>query len=156
MGDKKSPDVDAKIPMSKVKPFNPVIGRFIFVTFQFDGIHSWPECPIKEVSFLKNPHRHIFHGTLVKQVTHNDRDIEFIQLKREVLRFIHEHWFNDGNSLGSMSCEEMAGRLLDQFKAVMVIISEDGENGAVITHNTALFSFLLQQSFNRYIHREVS
>lgn len=144
MGDKKLPDVDVKNPMPKVKPPKPMIGKFIFITFQFDGVHSWPECPIDEVSFLKNPHRHIFHGTLVKQVTHNDRDIEFIQLKREVLRFIHEHWFDDGGTLGSMSCEEMAGRLLDRFKAVMVIISEDGENGAILTQNTVLSPFLLQ------------
>ena len=65
--------------------------RSIWVTFRKEGIHKYPaalEDPALatgdeyDVSFLGYPHRHIFHFKVRIQVTHNDRDIEFIQFKR--------------------------------------------------------------------------
>ena len=65
--------------------------RSIWVTFKKEGIHKYPaalEDPKLatgdhyDVSFLGYPHRHIFHFKVRIQVTHNDRDIEFIQFKR--------------------------------------------------------------------------
>ena len=65
--------------------------RSIWVTFRKEGIHKYPaalEDPDLatgdeyDVSFLGYPHRHIFHFKVRIQVTHNDRDIEFIQFKR--------------------------------------------------------------------------
>ena len=65
--------------------------RSIWVTFRKEGIHQYPaalEDPALatgdeyDVSFLGYPHRHIFHFKVRIQVTHNDRDIEFIQFKR--------------------------------------------------------------------------
>jgi len=62
--------------------------RNIWVTFKREGIHKYPaalEDPALatgdeyDVSFLGYPHRHIFHFKVMILVTHNDRDIEFIQ-----------------------------------------------------------------------------
>jgi hypothetical protein len=65
--------------------------RQIWVTFEKEGIHCYPAagtdptlCTAGEydVSFLANPHRHMFHFRVSIDVFHNDRDIEFIQFKR--------------------------------------------------------------------------
>ena len=65
--------------------------RSIWVTFQKEGIHKYPaalEDPKLatgdeyDVSFLGYPHRHTFYFKVQIQLTHNDRDIEFIQFKR--------------------------------------------------------------------------
>ena len=60
----------------------------IWVTFQKEGIHKYPAALTDptlatgdeyDVSFLGYPHRHTFHFKVWIQVTHNDRDIEFIR-----------------------------------------------------------------------------
>ncbi len=65
--------------------------RSIWVTFTKEGIHKYPAAlndpelatgDEYDVSFLGYPHRHTFHFKVQIQVTHNDRDIEFIQFKR--------------------------------------------------------------------------
>ena len=48
----------------------------IFVTFQKEGIHKYPNAP-DGVEFLQYPHRHMFHFRVEIDVFHNDRDIEF-------------------------------------------------------------------------------
>jgi len=84
--------------------------RMIWVTFQKEGIHKYPGADTDpslatgdeyDVSFLGYPHRHIFHFKVAIQVTHNDRDIEFIQFKRWL-----ENSFRDGvMQLDHKSCE---------------------------------------------------
>jgi len=54
--------------------------KSVVVTLQVEGVHYWEDCPIPEVAFLKNLHRHIFHIKAMKTVQHNDRDIEIIML----------------------------------------------------------------------------
>ena len=63
--------------------FNMKRQKFIFVTFQKEGIHCYPDAP-KGVEFLKHPHRHMFHFRVDIEVFHDDRDIEFILFKREL------------------------------------------------------------------------
>jgi hypothetical protein len=59
--------------------------RSIWITFQKEGIHAYPaaleEPRLADVSFLGYPHRHMFHFRVEIEVTHNNRDIEFIQFK---------------------------------------------------------------------------
>lgn len=107
--------------------------RTIWVTFQREGIHCYPDAP-EGVEFLKHPHRHIFHFTVEIEVTHCDRDIEFILFKREL-----EGLYADGTlQLDHKSCEMMAEDLWDYIKvkyperATTITVSEDGENGATI------------------------
>jgi hypothetical protein len=121
--------------------------RRIWVTFQKEGIHCYPAAATDpalatgdeyDVSFLGTPHRHIFHFRVWIDVVHNDRDIEFIQLKRWL-----ENLYKEGTlRLDYRSCEMMADDLYQQIaarypdRAVWIEVSEDGENGALIKYET--------------------
>lgn len=119
--------------------------RWIWVTFQKEGIHKYPaalEDPALatgdeyDVSFLGYPHRHKFHFRVAISVTHNDRDIEFIQFQR----WLENLYKEDVIQLDYKSCEMMSDDLFDQISAkypgrdVKIEISEDGENGATIEY----------------------
>jgi len=120
--------------------------RTIFVTFQKEGIHRYPAAATDpmlatgdeyDVSFLANPHRHIFHFRVAIDVFHNDRDIEFIQFKRWL-----ENLYKDAIlALDYKSCEMIADDLYVQIagrypgRNVTIEVSEDGENGCVIYYN---------------------
>lgn len=105
----------------------------IVLSFQFEGLHEWPDAPVRGEYYLKNIHRHLFKARCWKEVTHSDRDIEFIKFKREIYNFLIES--NGGNiiNFGHMSCEHIAEHLLQKFKLSKCEVLEDGENGAVIT-----------------------
>jgi len=119
--------------------------KMIWVTFRKEGIHKYPaalDAPELatgdeyDVSFLGYPHRHIFHFKVWINVTHNDRDIEFIQFKRWL-----EKLYNEGTmSLDYKSCEMMSDELHAQIIAkypgreVWIELSEDGENGSFIKY----------------------
>jgi hypothetical protein len=114
--------------------------RRIWITFQKEGIHAYPAAAsdpnLSDVSFLGHPHRHIFHFRVEIEVTHNDRDIEFIQFKRWC-----ENLYSGGTlELNSKSCEMMADDLYAQIgvnfpgRDVIIEVSEDGENGCKITY----------------------
>ena len=121
--------------------------KMIWVTFRKEGIHCYPaalEDPkLKtgdkyDVSFLGNPHRHIFHFRVWIGVTHNDRDIEFIQFKRWL-----EELYNGNQAvlqLDYKSCEMMSDDLYDTIskkypdREVWIEVSEDGENGSFIKY----------------------
>jgi len=126
--------------------------RQIWVTFRKEGIHRYPAaatdpklCTAGEydVSFLANPHRHIFHFRVSIDVFHNDRDIEFIQFKR----WLENLYSGNGSATGSIleldwkSCEMIADDLYIQIasqypnRCVTIEVSEDGENGCSITYN---------------------
>jgi hypothetical protein len=122
--------------------------RKIFVQFQKEGIHCYPAAATDpllntnneyNVSFLANPHRHIFHFRVSIDVFHNDRDIEFIQFKRWC-----ESLYNGSTSVLALdykSCEMIADDLYLQIaqrypnRCVIIEVSEDGENGCSITYN---------------------
>ncbi len=119
--------------------------KMIWVTFRKEGIHKYPAAlndpslatgDEYDVSFLGYPHRHIFHFKVWINVTHNDRDIEFIQFKRWL-----EKLYNEGTmSLDYKSCEMMSDELQAQIQAkypgreVWIEVSEDGENGSFIKY----------------------
>lgn len=106
------------------------LAKAVVLTTSFPAIHAWPDCTIKEVSFLKTPHRHIFHVTMKFPVNHNDRDIEFLDKKQAVDMHIDELYrYRD---LGKRSCEDIAEELLLTFEAVFVSVFEDNENGAEV------------------------
>jgi len=87
-----------------------------------------------DVSFLGTPHRHIFHFKVYIAVTHDDRDIEFIQFKRWL-----EKCYSDGTlELNHKSCEMIARELNATITArypgreTWIDVSEDGENGCFL------------------------
>lgn len=127
---------DSQITITKTK-------SFIWVTFQKEGIHRYPAAGTDpklatgdwlDVSFLATPHRHIFHFRVEMEVFHDDRDVEFIQLKR-----ILENWYSEKTlSVDYKSCEMIAKDLYDKIivkwpgRDIRIEVSEDGENGCRI------------------------
>lgn len=121
--------------------------KMIWVTFRKEGIHKYPAALTDpnlatgdeyDVSFLGHPHRHIFHFRVYISVTHNDRDVEFIQFKRWLEKLYSS---NEGVlSLDYKSCEMMSDDLYAQISArypdreVWIEVSEDGENGSFIKY----------------------
>jgi frataxin-like iron-binding protein CyaY len=119
--------------------------KMIWVTFQKEGIHCFPQAATDpklktgdqyDVSFLANPHRHIFHFRVWISVTHNDREIEFIQFKR----WLESLYSDDILKLDYKSCEMMSDDLYDIInkkfpdREVWIEVSEDGENGSFIKY----------------------
>lgn len=120
--------------------------RQIWVQFRKEGIHRYPAAATDpllntageyDVSFLASPHRHIFHFRVWIDVFHNDRDIEFINFKR----WLELLYADSVLVLDWKSCEMIADDLYLQIatrypnRAVMIDVSEDGENGCSITYN---------------------
>ncbi len=119
--------------------------KMIWVTFRKEGTHKYPAALTDpalatgdeyDVSFLGYPHRHIFHFKVWISVTHDDRDIEFIQFKRWL-----ENLYKEGTlQLDYKSCEMMSGDLYDAIsnkypgREVWIEVSEDGENGSFIKY----------------------
>tara|TARA_B100000497_G_scaffold127185_1_gene168140 strand:+ start:750 stop:1181 length:432 start_codon:yes stop_codon:yes gene_type:complete len=113
--------------------------RSIWVTFSKEGIHKYPGADTDpklatgdwdDVSFLGFPHRHIFHYKVWIEVFHDDRDIEFIQFKRWLIRL-----FDGALDMDYKSCEMMADDLADVIqdrypgRYIKISVAEDNENG---------------------------
>lgn len=114
----------------------------VYCTLQIEGTHYWADCPFDEVSYLRNNHRHLFGIKAYKEVTHDDRDIEFIMLKHRIETYIKNKYMhrvgNDAVSqllceFGGMSCEMIAKELIEEFELSRCEVNEDGENGAIVT-----------------------
>ena len=119
--------------------------KMIWVTFNKEGMHKYPAALTDptlatgdeyDVSFLVYPHLHIFHFKVWISVTHDDRDIEFIQFKRWL-----ENLYKEGTlQLDYKSCEMMSGDLYDSIsnkypgREIWIEVSEDGENGSFIKY----------------------
>jgi len=107
----------------------------VYCTLQVEGTHCWQFCPLEEVEYLRDIHRHIFHIKAHKTVTHTDRDVEFIMLKHQIHQYLMDNYYTDELRLcefGSMSCEMIALELITEFDLCQCDVSEDGENGAVV------------------------
>jgi len=119
--------------------------RSIWVTFTKEGIHKYPAAlddpelatgDEYDVSFLGYPHRHTFYFKVQIQVTHNDRDIEFIQFKR----WLENLYKEDLLQLDYKSCEMIADDLYLQInnkypgRFVVINVAEDNENGCHIEY----------------------
>jgi hypothetical protein len=102
--------------------------KYIEINLTYQGTHNWPQVNIEAVSYLKHEHRHLFYIKLIKEVAHNEREIEIISFKNEVEAYLAG--FN--SRFGSKSCESIAELLLIKFNCSEVEVLEDGENGAVL------------------------
>ena len=111
------------------------VKKSIWVTFQKEGIHKYPNAP-KEVEFLKYPHRHIFKFKVQIEVYNDDRDIEFFIFKR----WLESLYADDILELDYKSCEMIADDLAKEIKDkysdrwLAIDVSEDGENGCHIEY----------------------
>lgn len=103
----------------------------IIVKLQVEGIHFWKDAAevIPEMDYLAHPHRHIFHIKCEKRVRHDDRDVEIIMFKREIIEFITTSYGSPAK-FGGMSCEMIAAQLQHKFGLMSCEVLEDNENGA--------------------------
>jgi len=107
----------------------------VIVKLAVDGMHNFPKAAelFPEVSFLSDRHRHMFTFTAAKQVNHDDRDVEFIMFKRDILNYLTNQ-YSDSHmrtmEFGSQSCEMLAREILERFECEWVEVWEDNENGA--------------------------
>lgn len=114
--------------------------KWIWVTFSREGIHRYPEAltdpNLEDVKFLGYDHRHIFHFKVWIEVTHDNRDIEFIQFKR----WLESLYQTATLKLDYRSCEMMADDLAvlitDKYpdRRFKISVSEDNENGCLIEY----------------------
>ena len=116
-----------------------MLNKTIWVTSQFVGFHCWPSAP-ESVKFLRDLHRHVFQVKASVLVTHADRQVEFFILKSDLNKGIQslEKYLKKSPHL---SCEAMAIYLLGylqakKYRVVGTQVSEDGENGALVTNSS--------------------
>jgi hypothetical protein len=118
----------------------------VWVTFQKEGIHCFPAAATDpklntgdeyDVSFLANPHRHIFHFRVCIDVFHDDRELEFIQFKR----WLESLYRGNILKLDFKSCEMISDdlylKIAEKYpnRDVHIEVSEDGENGSYVEYN---------------------
>ena len=121
----------------------------IWVTFQKEGVHCYPEAATDpklktgdwdDVSFLSVEHRHIFKFKVWIDVFNDNRDIEFIQFKRWLERLYSEETLK----LDHKSCEMISDDLYNQIskkypnREIWIEVSEDGENGSFTEYKVDL------------------
>jgi len=115
----------------------------IIVKTQFTGNHRYPDAP-EEVKFLRNTHRHVFFVELQIEVFHNDRELEFLMVKKALNVMVQKF---AADYRGTFSCEMIAIDIQSWAKEnypsfhanetprprrVEVKVFEDNENGAYI------------------------
>lgn len=103
----------------------------IKVRWEFEGFHQYPDAP-EEVKFLRDMHRHMFKCTAKVQVFHDDREIEFFLLQRELKNKFNSVFCNE------LSCEAIARCIASYLRehypnrGLEVEVSEDGENSSIV------------------------
>lgn len=118
---------------------NNELSTTIYVKFTKEGIHRYPAAKdIDGVEFLANDHRHIFHFRVDIEVFHDDRDIEFVLFKRELVGLFDRQVLQANNKSCEMLAKDVINYLnsFDKYKgrAITVTVSEDDENGAVVSN----------------------
>jgi hypothetical protein len=108
------------------------------------GTHNWPDADkhFPEVGFLKHEHHHDFHIYVECGVEHHDREIEFIMLRVELMKIIHNSWPGIWiKRFGPCSCEMIAETILKQlnekygeYRDWKVSVFEDDIQGGIIEH----------------------
>lgn len=116
---------------------------YVSVKTQFEGLHQWKDAP-DEVGFLRDLHRHLFKVEVSVEVKHDDREIEFFILRRDVDSIIQGYLCVQERAarlpiVGSceMVAREILEGLIDKYdgRTLIVAVSEDGENEASIVFN---------------------
>lgn len=107
----------------------------IKVRFQHEGWHRWPDATPHR-GYLADLHRHLFLVEVETPVGHDDREIEFHDLRDEALA-LFRRLGDGGGRLGAMSCEMVARTIAAALserhgRMFKVTVWEDGECGAEV------------------------
>lgn len=117
-----------------------ILNATIFSRTSVNALHHWPGATGRR-SYLANPHMHTFNFEAHAQVIHNDRDIEFHDLRDMVDDAIFALLGEpltlepEVNDFGPMSCEAIGEALLERLpEAVFMIqVMEDDACGARVS-----------------------
>ena len=104
--------------------------KYIEVKLDIEGIHCWPDCNLPHVDYLKHLHRHTFQILARAEVKHGNRDIEFIDFKHKLKKYMASTYYDPMYGcchFGTMSCEMIAEDLMNVFGLCRCSVSEDGE-----------------------------
>ena len=107
---------------------------FAKVTARFEAEHFWKDAPT-EVDYLRSPHRHEFHVAVLIEERHDDREIEFIMFKHNLIYFVRKNYeFKVFPKSCAMIAKEIKVWLETVYsgRKISVEISEDGENGEIV------------------------
>lgn len=106
------------------------------VCTQFDAQHRYPEAT-GEVGFLAGSHQHTFKVEVFVEQFHDNRDVEYLGLKRYLDKLLADMYHS--KDLGSTSCETLARTILSWVKfhcgeerQYQVLVTEDGAHGALL------------------------
>lgn len=105
------------------------------IRFASPSLHYWANAP-ENRSYLRQPHRHLFHVRVDIEVRHNEREIEF----HDLLDAAKQFWPLKEDGCVDWSCETMAKELAESLafnypgREIEVEVSEDGECGAVVSY----------------------
>lgn len=113
--------------------------KSIITTLILEGLHKWIDIPnteeLKDVQYLKDLHRHLFHFKCVKTINHYNRDVEFINLKHQIIDYLNQVYYSVQHRcllFDYRSCEMIAEELINQFNLTKCEVFEDGENGCIL------------------------
>ena len=119
---------------------------FVYTTFQKEAYHRFPEADQDpqyatgdeyDVSHLALRHMHYFNFKVWVEVTHANRQIEFIQLRR----WIESLYASNMLELDHQSCEMLSDALYQKLTErypnmeIRIDISEEGINGSYTEYN---------------------
>ncbi len=99
-------------------------------------IHRYVDAP-DDVSYLREWHRHELHVEVEIELQHEDREIEFMQLKKTLQNLLDKSVKLDYVEKScEMIAQELASHLMVKYAKRRMIISvfEDGENGGRYYH----------------------
>lgn len=106
--------------------------RDITVCVSLQGWHSWPDAPGRR-SYLRSLHRHMFEVVATVPVFHDDREVEFHDLRDAITAW----WGSQESQENRGSCEQIADELREHLtrlllRDVVVSVGEDGEAWATV------------------------
>lgn len=120
--------------------------QFVYVPFVKEGYHCFPEAGSStkyktgdemDVSHLAARHFHYFYFKVWVEVNHDNRDIEFIQLRRWL-----ESLYDAGSiELNNKSCEMISDELAEVIhekypnSRIRIDVSEDNINGSLTEYS---------------------
>lgn len=105
----------------------------VVASARVSALHAWPGAP-GPVAYLRHLHRHEFHVRAWKRVSHAEREVEIIDLKKRVKVTLDSlcPMTHQGRSFGTLSCESIAIALCEVLHLSRCEVLEDGENGAEV------------------------
>lgn len=106
----------------------------IIIKTQFEGVHQYIDAP-DAVAMLRSIHRHLFYVKVELAVCSDDRELEFLLVKRTLNEFLSSKPFTI-----AASCEQMADAICKFLttkygnRNIKCCVYEDNENGGCVSY----------------------